>query len=57
MKVDKRNVKLPPPLATEKEARDIKHFLIDAGRSFSSYALEAVLEKMARDAAPAKAVA
>jgi hypothetical protein len=57
MKVSKRIVKLPPPLATEEEALKIKHYLVDLGRSFSGYALEAVLEKMARDCHPAKAAA
>lgn len=49
MKVDKRTIKMPPAMATEEESRLIRHHLVDIGRSYSSYSLEAVLEKIARD--------
>lgn len=49
MKVSKRTVKMPPPLATEEEAMDIRRYLFEAGRSFSSFAMEAIREKMARE--------
>lgn len=49
MQVEKRTVKLPPPYATESEALQIKHHLVDLGRRFSAYAIEAIKEKMERD--------
>jgi len=39
-----------PALATPTEALIIKHHLVNINRKFSPYAIEAVLEKMEREA-------
>jgi hypothetical protein len=50
MKVSKRTEKMPTPLATPEEAMAIRRYLFEAGRrSFSNFAMEAILEKMARE--------
>jgi len=48
--VEKRTVRMGPALATPTEALIIKHHLVNINRKFSPYAIEAVLEKMEREA-------
>lgn len=49
MKVSKRIIRMPEPLATEEEEAIIRRFLFDFKRSFSSVAIQGVLELIERE--------
>lgn len=51
--MSKRTHRMPPPLATQEQHDAIWRFL--GRRPFSSYAMDAIMEKIARDKAEAKA--
>lgn len=47
--MDEKTIRLPPPIATEKQALFIRSFLLKKKTPFNKYATEAVLEKIERD--------
>ena len=49
MKAQRKIIRMPPTLASEKDADDIKRYLFVTKRAFSSFALDAVKEKISRE--------